>query len=69
MILKINTESNEHKNIRFENALYVFDLRLNLASVARIIDKENIVINKFKAVMKNNKIIKRFNLSKNLSKK
>lgn len=68
MILKINTESNEHKNI-FENALYVFDLRLNLASVARIIDKENIVINKFKAIMKNNKIIKRFNLSKNLSKK
>lgn len=44
-------------------------LRLNLASVVRIVDKENIVINKFKAVMKNNKIIKRFNFSKNLSKK
>lgn len=39
-ILEINTESDEHKNIWFENALYVSDLKLNLASVIRIVDKE-----------------------------
>lgn len=53
--LKVSTNSNNEKNIKLDDALLVPDLRANLLSVAKIVDKGNVVLFKRKiALIKDN---------------